>query len=152
MFILCTRQMPKRDFYKAKTLMTITCSAWPQFLAQSAFATYKNTGFILLTIVRWKVTCSPWSQLTNSFFKFSNSWSGNGSNPSQANFGLVWLNRNFLWCQAAPLMGFVLMNLAISSRIGLFCFGGSTRKMSDNGSDTGNFTRASWVSYAKTVP
>ena len=72
--------------------------------------------------------------------------------PSQANFGLVWLNRNFLWCQAAPLMGFVLMNLAISSRIGLFCFGGSTRKMSDNGSDTGNFTRASWVSYAKTVP
>ena len=27
----------------------------PQFLAQSAFATYKNTGFILLTIVRWDV-------------------------------------------------------------------------------------------------
>ena len=60
--------MPKRDFYKAKTLMTITCSAWPQFLAQSTFATCKNTGFILLTIVRWEVICSPWSQLTDWFF------------------------------------------------------------------------------------
>ena len=53
---------------KAKTLMTITCFAWLQFLAQSAFATYKNTGFILLTIVRWEATCSPWSPLTDWFF------------------------------------------------------------------------------------
>ena len=65
--------------------------------------------------------------------------------PSQANSGFVWLNRNFLWCQAAPLMGFVFMNLAISSKSGTFCFDGSDKKMSDNGSDTGNFTRASWV-------
>ena len=33
------------------------------------------------------------------------------------------------------------MNLAISSNSGTFCFDGSDKKMSDNGSDTGNFTR-----------
>ena len=37
------------------------------------------------------------------------------------------------------------MNLAISSKSGTFGFGGSAKKMNDNGSDTGNFTQASWV-------
>ena len=184
-FILCTRQKPKRNFYKAKTLMTITCSAWLQSLAQSTFATYKNTGFILLTIVRWDATRSWWSQLTDWFFlalktldpemdritqilstclnislgtlpeisRKPEIWQKSFREASprfyeqttQANFGFVWLNRNFLWCQAAPLMGFVFMNLATSSKNGTFCFGGSDKKMSDNGSDTGHFTRASWV-------
>ena len=42
-------------------------------------------------------------------------------------------------------MGFFFMNLAIPSNSGTFCFGGSDKEMSDNGSDTGNGSRASWV-------
>ena len=42
--------------------------------------------------------------------------------------GFVWPNRNFLWCHAAPLIGFVFMNLAIASKSGTFCFGVTPRK------------------------
>ena len=49
---------------------------------------------------------------------------------TQANFGFVWLNRNILWCQTAPLMTLIiLMNLAISSNSDIFCFGGSDKEM-----------------------
>ena len=63
--------------------------------------------------------------------------------PSQ--LGFVWPKRNFQWRQAAPLMGFAFMNLAIASKNGIFCFGNSAKKMNDNSSDTWNFTQASWV-------
>ena len=46
--------------------------------------------------------------------------------PSQ--LGFVWPKRNFQWRQAAPLMGFAFMNLAIASKSGTFCFGVTPRK------------------------
>ena len=50
--------------------------------------------------------------------------------PGQAKPTWLCLTKSeFLWRQAAPFMGFVFMNLAISSKNGTFCFGAPRKWM-----------------------